>query len=332
MNGPTPIRLGIVGLGNWGTKLARTLKGIAGAELAACFARTPERRDMFAAEHGCRAATSLDDLLGAALDGVLVATPHTTHVELVEAIAGSGINVMVEKPLALTVADAKRCVRAADKAGVLLQVAHYRRRVAATRAIRRLIDEGSLGALHLVEGHFSRRWRPDTIRPWRDDPAEAPAGGMTALGVHMADNLLYFAGPAVRVSCFSTRIGAITALDDMTGALIEFASGAVGTLTTSLRIPKIVTCAAHGSEMVAWSEADGSRFFTLKGDGEERVEHEVEPKDAVAENLAHFVDCVRSGSQPETGGPEGLAVVAILEAMTTSAANNGAVVELASPS
>ncbi len=153
---------------------------------------------------------------------------------------------------------------------------------------------------------------------------------MTALGVHMADNMLYFAGPAVRLSAFSTRIGKIAPIDDMTGALIEFECGAVGTLTTSVRLPKLITCGAHGTGLAAWSEADGTRLVTVTGNYDERTEQEMPPLDPVADNLAAFADCIRRGSQPETGGAEGLAVVAILEAMTVSAANSGAVVELAS--
>ena len=322
-------RLGLVGLGNWGERLATTVGKLDGVELAACFARSPEARLSFAEHHACRPATSVQDLLADDLDGVLVATPHTTHAELVEAVVSAGVNVMVEKPLALTVADARRCVDAARTAGTILQVAHYRRRLPATRAVKALIESGALGALHLVVGHFSRIWGPQTERPWRDDPVESPTGAMTALGVHVADNLLYWAGPAVRVSAISRQIGGSTDLDDITGALIEFESGVVGTITTSLRVPKLVTGAAHGSKMVAFSEADGQTLSTLIGNDDELTSVDLDPVDAVTENLAHFVECVRTRTQPETGGAEGLAVVEILEAMALSATENGTSVSLA---
>lgn len=323
-------RLGLVGLGNWGAKLAQTIEGLDGTMLAACYARSGEAREAFADQFGCRPAGSIDDLLADGLDGVLVATPHTTHVELVEEIAGAGMNVMVEKPLALTVMDAKRCISAAASSGSILQVAHYRRRLPATRAVKELINSGSLGEVHLLEGHFSRTWGPQTDRPWRDDPDEAPAGSMTALGVHMADNLLYWGGPAVRLSCLSNRIGGSTDIDDITGALIEFASGAIGTLTTSLRIPKLVRSGAHGSKLAAFSENDGLTLSTLKGNEDKRSSVDFELMDPVAANLAHFVECIRTGTHPETGGAEGLAVVEILEAMTLSAGNHGAPVLLSS--
>jgi len=323
------VRLGLVGLGNWGHKLAGTIGKLEGVELATCFARSIDTRTDFADNYGCRPARSVDDLLADGLDAVLVATPHSTHVELIEAVARAGLNVMVEKPLALTVSDARRCVVAAETAGVILQVAHYRRRLPATRAVKQLIDSGAIGTPYLVEGHFSRMWGPQTVRPWRDDPNESPAGAMTALGVHMADNLLYWAGRAVRLSALSNRFGSTGGIDDITGALIEFESGAIGTITTSLRTPKLVSCAAHGSQMVAYSEMDGLRLKTLMGNDDEETDRRYEPFDAVTDNLAGFVDCIRTGNQPETNGEVGVAVVEILEAMTLSAASSGATVELA---
>lgn len=325
----TPVRLGLIGLGNWGERLAETLAGIETTELVACFARSPDRREAFAAAHGCRPAPSLEALLaGEDLDGVVIATPHSTHEHLVVAAAEAGKHVMVEKPLTLTVESARRCVAVAERAGVTLQVAHYRRRLGATRRLRALIDAGELGTLHHVEGRFYRPWGPDTKRRWRDDPSEAPAGAMTALGVHLVDNLHYLAGPVSRLAAFSKQIEAPTALDDVTDVLLEFESGCVGTLSTSLRLPFEATTAAYGSEASAWSEADGGRFFVQPRDAEHRTEQPVERGDGIGLNLAAFADSIRSGAAPETGGAEGLAVVIVMDAIQRSAAAGGAVTEV----
>jgi predicted dehydrogenase len=322
------IRLGIVGLGNWGERLATAVSEVEGAALVSCYARTPETRHSFAEAHDVRPATSLADLVKDT-DGVLVATPHSTHADLVVELATSGVAIMVEKPLALSVADANRCTDAARRSGSLLQVAHYRRRATATRMLREMIEDGSLGTLHLLEGHFSRVMPVDPTRPWREDPNEAPAGAMTALGVHMVDNLLYLAGEfPQRLTAFSTHIGQASTLDHMTTMQMEFPSGAVGVLTTSLRLPRLITCTAHGSQMIGWSEADGTRCFTLHDGNESRTELAVRPSNPMVENVAHFVDCIRTATAPETGGSEGTAVVRILEAMTLSATQNGAPVEL----
>jgi len=322
-------RLGIVGLGHWGGRLARTLATIDGASLAACYARTPERRAAFAMDHGCVAAQSFEAFLADdRLDGVIVATPHTTHAELVRALAGAGKNIMVEKPLALSATDAQRCVDAARAGGVILQVAHYRRRLAATRRVKAMIDAGELGRVHHFETNFSRLMGPDPKRPWRDEESEAPAGGMTALGVHMLDNLLYLGGPIRRLAALSSILDNSTPLDDMTSVLVQFESGAHGVLNTSLRLPMVATTVAHGDKASAWSEADGTRFFSQNIDAEERTEQRVEPVDGVTANLAAFVECLRLGTQPETSGEEAVKVVTVLEAIQRSVASNGAFVDL----
>ncbi|MDW3178931.1 MAG: Gfo/Idh/MocA family oxidoreductase [Acidimicrobiia bacterium] len=321
------ITLGIVGLGNWGHRLAEAVERIDGAELTSCFSRTDETRRSFAEAHDIEPAASIAELAGS-VDGVLVATPHTTHADLVVELAEFGVAIMVEKPLALSVTDADRCTDAARRNDSILQVAQYRRRAPATRRVRQLIDEGELGQLHLLEGHFSRVMPADPQRPWRENPNEAPAGAMTALGVHIVDNLLYLAGDfPTRLTAFSTSLNPAAPLDDITTMQMEFPSGAIGVLTTSLRIPKLITCAAHGSEMIAWSEEDGQRCFTLRDGDDSRTELPLVPVDPMVDNVAHFVECIRSNSQPETGGAEGTAVVRILEAMTQSAVQNGAPVE-----
>lgn len=323
------VRLGIVGLGNWGGRLARTVAKVDGARLATCYARTPERRAAFAEEHGCTAIDSFDKFLAdETIDGVLVATPHTTHADIVTAIAGAGKNIMVEKPLALTLKDARRCVDAARAAGVFLQVAHYRRLLTATRRIKAMLDAGELGRLHHIETNFSRPFGPDPKRPWRDEENEAPAGAMTALGVHMVDNLFYLGGPIKRLAALSSVLDSSTPLDDMTSVLVEFESGAHAVLNTSLRLPFVATTAVHGDKASAWSEVDGARLYVQKLGEEERSEIAVEPVDGVIANIAAFAENIRLNREPETNGEAGLNVVAVLEAIQKSSAANGEFVDL----
>lgn len=327
--GGREVQLGIVGLGNWGGRLARTVAKVGGARLATCFARTPERRNAFAEEHGCVPVESFEKFLAdETIDGVLVATPHTTHADIVTAIANAGKAIMVEKPLALTVKDARRCVAAARDAGVILQVAHYRRLLTATRRVKAMLDAGELGRLHHIETNFSRPFGPDPKRPWRDEENEAPAGAMTALGVHMVDNLFYLGGPIRRLAALSSVLDPSTPLDDMTSVLFEFESGAHAVLNTSLRLPFVATTAVHGDKASAWSELDGARLYVQKAGEEERHEIGVEPVDGVVANITAFVENVRLGRTPETDGEAGLKVVAVLDAIQRSAAADGAFVEL----
>jgi len=322
-----PVRVGLVGLGWWGGTLA-TKAQEAGLEVVSCFARTPETRDEFAATHGAVAAESLQALLSDdSVHGVLLATPHSTHADLVAQVAGAGKHVFVDKPFTLTVAEAKRAIAAAGQAGVILQVGHNRRRQPANRRLRAMVDSGELGTIHYAEANLSY---PKGLNPrggWRGTPEESPAGGMTGLGVHMADNLNYLLGKAARVSAFSKRIVAVSDLDDVTTATIEFHDGPLAFLGTSMVIPDIARTALWGTEAAAWNENDGERFFTQETGSKERVEEEVETLDTVRDELEEFAANIRNGTTPETGGPEGLEATVILEGIVESAAT-GRVVDL----
>jgi len=315
------VRLGILGLGWWAGVLAEAARTSDMATVAACFARDAGHRARFAAEHGCRATDSLEALLAdPEIEGVVIATPHSTHADLVVAAASAGKSVYVEKPFTLTVADARRAIDAASKAGVTLQVGHNRRRQPANRFIKSLIASGEIGTLLQLEGNQSSPSGHNPGLPlWRRSPDEAPAGGMTGMGVHMTDTFQYFAGPARQVFAFSKRVVGKLPIDDLTSVLIECDSGPVGYIGTSHFTNEVTNLAAYGTEAIAWSEEEGSKLFVQRRPAEERSSEAIEPIDTVADEMAEFVRCIRSGDRPETGGEEALEVVAVLEAVVESA-------------
>ena len=323
-----PLRVASVGLGWWGGTLADKAKA-AGIEVAACFARSPDAREEFAGAHGCKPAETLDAVLSdPSIDAVLIATPHSTHADLVVEAAGAGKNVFVDKPFTLTVAEAKRAIAATDDAGVVLQVGHNRRRQPATRRLKEMVDAGELGMIHYAEANLSY---PKGLNPrtgWRGDPAESPAGGMAGLGVHMADNLIYLLGRPARVAAFSKQVIGVGTLDDVTVATLEFESGPLASLATTMVIPDIARTALWGTEAAAWNEGDGEHFYVQKVGEKERSELDIETLDTVVDELEEFAENVRTGSRPETGGSEALEVVAVFEGLVESV-QTGAVVDLA---
>ena len=323
------LRLGLVGLGNWGNRIARCVHRIPGASLHSCYARNTERRERFADENQCTSSSTLEALLGDKnLDGVMIATPHSTHAELIIAAASASKNILVEKPMTLSVVDARRCLDAVDRANVLLQVNHFRRWAPATRSLRALLDAGKLGDIQQLEGYFSRPVGQTPATTWRDDPSEAPAGGMTALGVHQVDNLQYLAGPIHRVCALSKRTLGRGSVDDITSALLEFESGPLGYLGTSLVVPKVATTTLLGTEAAAWSTEDGERLLFQRRDEERAQDLPVPSIDPVQASVADFVRCISEGDEPETGPVEGLHVVAVLEAIIKSSAAGGSPVRV----
>ena len=190
-----------------------------------------------------------------------------------------------------------------------------------------MIDDDELGMVHYAEANLSY---PKGLTPrsgWRGEPEESPAGGMTGLGVHMADNLIYLLGTPTRVQAFSRRTIGVGKLDDVTTANLEFENGALAYLATSMVIPTIARVSVWGTKAAAMNELDGEQFF-LQASGEmDKTPQEIETLDTVKDELEEFARNVRSGSAPETGGPEAIEVVAVLEGIVESA-QRGTVVDL----
>ncbi len=311
------VRLASVGLGWWGNVLADAVNRGGTAEIVTCFARTERTRQAFAEKYGCRAAESLGEILkDAEVQGLLTATPHSHHPELIAQAASAGKHIFVEKPFTLTVAEAKKAIEEAQKAGIVLQVGHHRRRHGANRRIKAMIDKKELGTLHQYEANLSVfKKQPPT---WRSNPEEQPLGALTGLGAHMIDTLHYWAGPMKRVFCFSKQVIGRQPIDEATVVVIEFEQGSLGYIGFSLSVPKICTVAAFGNEASAWSEEEGARLYFQKNSEFTRTELSVEAGDALVDQITEFTRSIQGEASPETGGPEGLAVVEVMAALIES--------------
>jgi predicted dehydrogenase len=306
-------------LGWWGNILAGAATS-QGGEIVAAFARNPASREEFAAKHPCRTPATFEEILSdPEVDGVLVATPHTTHGAYIEAAAAAGKHVFVEKPLTLTVAEGKRAIAAAERAGVVLQVGHNRRRQPANRLLKQLIADGELGQVVMIETQQSvpnaQRFQPGY---WRANRAESPLGGMTSLGVHMIDTMHYLLGPVERVFAFSNVLIAEPPIDDATTIVLEFPSGQLGYLGTSFVVPRATEVTVRGTAGAAWNADDGTRFYRQTAEETSRSEQPIDTLDTVADQLGEFLAAMRGEAVPETGGTEALEVVAVLEAAQAS--------------
>ncbi|HEX2152514.1 MAG TPA: Gfo/Idh/MocA family oxidoreductase [Acidimicrobiia bacterium] len=324
-----PVRAASIGVGWWGKELARAAAATGQIEIVSCYARTPEKCDEFSAALGCRTAPDLQSVLSDDdVEAVLVATSHSSHRQIVEEAASAGKHVFMEKPFTLTVDDARAAVDAAAKGRIVLQVGHQRRRLAAHRAMHRMIAEGEIGDIQMLEANHSL---PNGFtmadEAWRRNAEESPLGSITSLAIHQVDNFLYLAGPIARVAAV-TRPGRAFTIDEATGLLLEFSSGAVGTLLTSFFTPWNIRLALHGTEGAAFTVDDGAVLeFQVRGERERRI-RALPQVDPVVDQLEEFARVVRQSGRPEVGGEEALAVVAVLEA-AVEAARSGCFIEVA---
>ena len=230
------INAGIVGLGWWGQTLVEAVSGgsdkirfIAGAT------RTVNTDvENFADDHGFALRESYEDLLADPdVDAVVLATPHSMHVDQVVAAAARGKHVFCEKPFALTRAGAEQAVEAADRAGVTLGLGYNRRWHPEMVALRERIASGDLGVVLHVEATMTfpnaLYLKPDA---WRANRAETPCGGLTPMGVHAVDGMIDLCGEVDEVYCQSFRRVVEVDADDTTSILFRMRAGMSGYLGT----------------------------------------------------------------------------------------------------
>ena len=314
----TKVRLGLVGLGWWGGELAAAARRSGVAEVVACHARTAAAREDFAQQVGCRAVGSVQEMLAADdVEGVMLATPHSVHADQVCEAADAGKHVLVEKPFTLTAGEGRRAVVAAEGAGIVLMVGYQRRRQAANRRIRQMLDDGELGTVLVASSMFNvSHGYPAT---WRANGTETPLGGMTGLGVHMIDTYHYLLGPIAAVSAFSRSVLPTQPLDHATGLMFEFESGAVGTLLTTHFVPGAVEVSVHGTSAAAFNRRDGASLLVQAKGDTVPTEVDLAANDPLVDQVAAFAAAIASGAPVETDGRVGLAVTEVLQAAVASA-------------
>jgi len=228
------MRFALIGCGRVARKHVDAIAQTPGAELVGAFdIESARARDL-----GVRAFSSLDDLLASDVDVVSILTPSGLHAEHALRVAAAGKHVIVEKPMALTLADADAMIEACARAGVRLFVVKPTRYNAPVLRLREALDAGRLGTP--VMGTVRLRWcrRQDYYDrdPWRGK-ARLDGGVLMNQASHYVDLLAWLLGPVVSVSAMTaTRVAQIETEDTAT-ALLRFASGALGVVeaTTATR-------------------------------------------------------------------------------------------------
>jgi scyllo-inositol 2-dehydrogenase (NADP+) len=183
-----------------------------GFALTAVVTGNPERAAAARERYpGIRVVPTVDELLAKpdALDLVVVASPNRTHVPIGLAAIEAGLPVVIDKPVAATVADAERLRDAAARVGVLVSVFHNRRWDADFRTLQKIVSDGALGTVHRFESRYER-WRPEIKKGvWRENPDPADAGGLLYdLGSHVIDQSLTLFGPVAGIYAEIDRIRA----------------------------------------------------------------------------------------------------------------------------
>ena len=313
------MKVACIGMGWWSDVLADAIKRCGKLEIAACYSRSPEKREKFASKYGCRASPSYEAILeDRSIEAIINTTPNSTHLETTLAAAAAGKHVFLDKPIANTIADARAITAACRKAKVVLALGYQRRRESHFRWIKHRI--GEFGKLVNAEANISRdRLGQIDLNSWRYTAEGMPGGVMLQIGIHYSDVLEYLLGPVKAVSGRFVRLVLPGDNPDVASLVLEHENGAQSTLNASYAsASEYYLLNIYGKEASAYYDLhQGLRF--LKRGSKTSTPVPAEKNDTIVEELEEFARAVRGEAEPEMDGERSTASLAVILAGIRSA-------------
>ncbi len=298
----TKTRIAVIGVGHLGQHHARILAAMPDVELVAVVDTKPERAAEIALRHGTAPLTDASALIGR-VDAVTIATPTVSHVEIALRLVEAGVAVLVEKPLAATLAEADQLVEAAAARGTVLATGHTERFNPAVAAALPLVSSPRFIEIHRLGTFPERSLDIDVIFD---------------LMIHDLDVLLAVAGPDV-VSVEAVGVNVLTPRVDIANARLRFASGCIANVTASrisrdrVRKARFFQHDSYVSIDYAAQEVEVYRLVAQNG-GRPAIQGgrvDVASDEPLRRELADFVEAVRTGRQPAVTGRDGRAALAL---------------------
>ena len=233
------LRVGIVGCGAIARAHALSYQNNAHAEWVGVVDIDPVRAAAFAAEYGTSAYGSCRELLEHEPDLVSIATPPGNHTEVAGELLESGCSVLLEKPPTTTLADLDVLAGAEKLSLGSVYVVFQHRHGSGARRAHRLLQAGALGTPQVAVCE-TLWYRPDAyfLPEWRGNWVGEGGGPTLGHGIHQIDLLLHLLGPWETIDGRAARIARTVEFEDVSLAILTFASGAVGTVVTSLLSPR----------------------------------------------------------------------------------------------
>lgn len=326
------LRVAVIGLGAFGESHVATLRGLEHVELVAVVSRRRERAEEIARRYAAGAA--YDDyrrmLADVRPDAVTVATAEHEHRDPVLAALDAGASVLVEKPLATSIADAQAMLEAAARSPGFLMPGHILRFDTRFAGLKAAVARGDLGEIVSVT---ARRNRPRSLI--RSHGRVHP---VLVTGVHDLDLMLWLTGRRVTRVRAHHRLATAGDAGHGVWALLAFAGGAVGLLETSWLLPESAGVATDdalavvGTQGTARVQIDGSPLQIWRESGPVVPDIGYEPRlhgrvgGALREELTYFTTCALAGVRPTiVTAADGLNALVVAQAIMESATRDAEV-------
>ena len=334
------IRWGVFGSG--GIARRRTIpEGIlpaSNAELVGVCGNNRAANISVAQTFNVRAFETSEELLGANIDAVYIATPVHLHHDQVLMCAKAGKHILCEKPLGLTIAQAEEMVDGAKRAGVKLGVAFMMRFQAQHQVALRMIRAGKLGKPVYARAQLSC-WYPPMEDAWRQDFRRAGGGSLVDMGVHCIDLLEMFFGPVSSVFCATKNLVHDYPPEDSAVVTLTFQNRALATVDTFFCIPdesseNVLELYGSGGSIVAkgtiGQNSAGKMLARFRREShnynavqerhwEDGIEIDPVPVNTYRAEIEEFSQALIDGRKPSVNGGAGLRSQVILTACYESA-------------
>ena len=318
------IRIGFLGIAHLhSVSYARNLLAMPGVEVVGMYDGNEKLAAEWAERLGVQRMASVEGLLAAGLDGVVICSENALHRPYVEQVAGRVAAILCEKPIATTVGDAQAMIDACRAAGTRLQIAFPVRFAPSVQELKRQLDAGLLGEILAVNctNHGSMPGG------WFIDPELAGGGAVLDHTVHVIDVLRWFWG--VEVTEVYAEIGDSLlhpglGIDDAGLLSFTLSNGVYGTLDTSWSRPpsymvwgdvKLEILGTHG---IVYADTL-QQYVAVASNAAGKTQWASYGSDMDGGLMADFVKMIRTGSAPSISGEDGLRAMAVALAAYESA-------------
>jgi predicted dehydrogenase len=296
------LRVGVIGVGHLGRHHARILSNLEDVQLVAVADIKGDRAEQVGGPLGARAVVDYHDLIGQ-VDAVTIAVPTEVHGDVAVPFLQRGIPVLVEKPLARTLAEADRMIAAACASGTMLAVGHTERHNPAVRAATTVITQPRFIEVHRLGTFPERSLDIDVVFD---------------LMIHDIDVVLSLVHSEVE-SIEAVGVPVLTDRVDIANARLRFADGCIANLTASRisrdRVRKIRFFQPDAYVSIDYAEQEVEVYRLVRGDGP-RPDIQggpiaVEREEPLRREMMDFVAAVRTGAEPAVDGEQGRRALAV---------------------
>jgi predicted dehydrogenase len=321
------LNVAVIGLGWWGSHIVHTLQNSRKLKVVSAVVTKPRPASRkFAKAHGIALTTDYDAVLkDPSIEGVIIATPHDTHEDLLMRAARANKQIFCEKPLSLTSASAKKMVKACRDRGLVLGIGHERRFEPAWEKLADMLRKKELGTILAVESNNSHdKFEPMKADNWRGNPKDSPAAGWTGMGIHLTDFLISILGPIDWVNARDDRRVLKLRSGDVVTTQFQFKDRTMATVNVVSATPYHSRLAVFGNK--GWVEIhddahpselkDTHMHICMKGEKHSRRTYKA--RDTVKLNLEEWADACAGKKTYRFTDVERIGNAALLDAIVKS--------------